>query len=187
MVHSPTVLLRRSVFESVGLYKENLKQEDFYMWLLISRDFSIGFMSEVLVEYRVLSNSLSKQFKFDGAFYFERLKVSALFLGSEKADNEAVFSFQRKQLKKVFKEGIVRNDKSLIVKGLGFCEVLLKYSSNLKMDQSIFQVYLAFPDVFNIWSDLHGYRFEKHKYSYVYALLKLPSVLKIFKPMLEKK
>jgi len=184
LVHSPTVLLRRSVFENVGVYNQNLKQEDFYMWLMISRKYSIGFLNEVFVSYRVLSTSLSKQFKFDGPFYFERLDVSSLFLGEDVAINNAVISFQRKQLKKIFKEGIKRKDIVLIKKGFVFFENLLRYNQKIKMDRSMFQVFLAFPAVFKNWGKLQNFNFEKNKYNVIFTLLKVPFLLKMLKPIL---
>lgn len=184
LVHSPTVLIRRSVFESVGVYHENLKQEDFYMWLMISREYSIDFLNEVLVSYRVLSTSLSKQFKFDGLFYFERLNVSSLFLGEDTTINSSVIHFQRKQLKKVFKEGIHRKDVALVNKGLEFFDNLVRYNQNLNMDYIIFQVFLEFPELFKNWSMAKGFSFEKKKYTMMYTLLKVPFLLKIGKPLL---
>ncbi|MGZ8842134.1 MAG: glycosyltransferase [Pyrinomonadaceae bacterium] len=54
LIGSPTPLIRREVFDSVGLFREDLKGvEDYEMWLRISAQFRIDFVSEVLAMYRV--------------------------------------------------------------------------------------------------------------------------------------
>lgn len=179
LIHSPTVLLRKSVFDAVGPYKEELKQEDFYMWLMISANFLIGFINKVLVKYRVLDNSLSKQFKFDGTYYFERLYVSQLFLETDATKNEYILVFQRKQLKKIFREGIQREDIALINKGFGIVEKLLAY--DLKLDKSLFNVFLAFPTLFKSWSKAQSFTFDKRKYRSIFTLLKSEFLLRMFK------
>ena len=59
VIHSPTALVRRKAIQDVGGYRNDLAQEDFYMWLKLSRDWPILFVNKVLVLYRVLDNSLS--------------------------------------------------------------------------------------------------------------------------------
>lgn len=65
-IHTPTVLLLRSVFREVGKYREDIAQEDYDMWLKITSRFQVKYIPDVTVKYRVLSNSLSRDVaKFD--------------------------------------------------------------------------------------------------------------------------
>lgn len=59
VIHSPTVLVRKSAIDCVGKYPENLLQEDLFMWLNLTLKGSVGFIQETLVDYRKLANSLS--------------------------------------------------------------------------------------------------------------------------------
>lgn len=60
---SPTVMFRRSVIQSLQGYDEALAYEDFDFWVRSSRDFYYCYTPEVLVQKRVVRNSMSqKQF-----------------------------------------------------------------------------------------------------------------------------
>ncbi len=59
VIHSPTVMLRRRVFDEVGPYPVDMMQEDFYMWLTLSSRCDIIFRNEIFVHYRVLPSSMS--------------------------------------------------------------------------------------------------------------------------------
>jgi hypothetical protein len=55
-----TVLVRRSAFEKVGLFDEALASGvDYDMWLRISREFTIEYIRECLVDYTVHGKSIS--------------------------------------------------------------------------------------------------------------------------------
>lgn len=73
LIHSPTILIRKSVFEKEGLYPENYIQEDFYMWLTLSQKYKFGFTSDTLVKYRVLASSLSKN-----PIYTEKMQLDKI-------------------------------------------------------------------------------------------------------------
>ena len=60
IVHSPTVLIKSSVYQKVGKYDESLIQEDLDMWLRITENYEARYLPDVLVKYRILSSSLSK-------------------------------------------------------------------------------------------------------------------------------
>lgn len=61
---SPTMLIRRSVFEKIGGYDEALDYEDFDFWVRSSRHFKYLYLPMVLVNRRIVSNSMrSQQFK----------------------------------------------------------------------------------------------------------------------------
>lgn len=60
---SPTMLIRKSVVEALGGYDENLKYEDFDLWIRVSRDHFFFYLPEQLVNVRVLPGSLgAKQY-----------------------------------------------------------------------------------------------------------------------------
>lgn len=54
LIPSPTVVVRRSVFGTVGTYDESLAHEDYDMWLRVARQYKFGFIDECLVNYREL-------------------------------------------------------------------------------------------------------------------------------------
>jgi GT2 family glycosyltransferase len=53
-------LIRRSVFEEVGLYDENLFYEDWDMWLRISEHYQFAYFPRPTAKYRVSRTSMSK-------------------------------------------------------------------------------------------------------------------------------
>ncbi|MBV6647851.1 MAG: glycosyl transferase, partial [Cyclobacteriaceae bacterium] len=60
-INPASMMIRRSVFDSIGGYDEQLTYEDFDFWVRSSRTFSYCFNAGVLVKKRVLKNSLSRQ------------------------------------------------------------------------------------------------------------------------------
>lgn len=62
---TPTVLIRRSVFDNVGRYDESLPYEDWDMWLRISRRYSFACVPVALVNRRELATSMTKQLSAD--------------------------------------------------------------------------------------------------------------------------
>lgn len=57
-VPGPTSLIRRSCYEKVGFYDENLPWEDWDMWLRIARHFSFVYSANPFAKYRVHEKSL---------------------------------------------------------------------------------------------------------------------------------
>jgi glycosyltransferase involved in cell wall biosynthesis len=55
-----TTLIRRSVFEKVGLYDENLFYEDWDMWLRVSEHYHFAYFPRPTAKYRVSMTSMSK-------------------------------------------------------------------------------------------------------------------------------
>ena len=80
IVHSPTVLLKSSVFYSSNNYPESIIQEDLYMWLKITFDHKAIYIDDVLVRYRILSSSLSKAYIYKERMFMDRILVGSLFL-----------------------------------------------------------------------------------------------------------
>ena len=60
-VTTSTVMVRKKVFDEVGLFEEGLKvAEDDNLWMRIALRYRIGLVDEVLVHYRNTENSLSR-------------------------------------------------------------------------------------------------------------------------------
>jgi hypothetical protein len=55
-----TTLIRRAVFERVGMYDESLFYEDWEMWLRISEHYHFAYFPRPTAKYRVVRNSVSK-------------------------------------------------------------------------------------------------------------------------------
>ncbi|MEQ1065428.1 glycosyltransferase [Acinetobacter sp. XH1741] len=70
---APTALLKLEHIRAVGGYKEDLKIEDWYMWLkLTENNHSLVYLDKVLVNYRYHENNFSKNFQ---VMNIERKKV----------------------------------------------------------------------------------------------------------------
>ncbi len=59
-IASPTPIVRRSVFDEVGVFNHNPIAADWDMWLRIAAKYPIGRIAEVLAGYRVHSNAISQ-------------------------------------------------------------------------------------------------------------------------------
>lgn len=56
---TPTMVIRKVVFDRMGGYDEGLAYEDFDFWVRSSRQFKYAYIDEVLVQKRKLKNSMS--------------------------------------------------------------------------------------------------------------------------------
>lgn len=59
---SVSAMFTREVFEKLNGFDENLAYEDLDFWIRLSREYEIDFVDEILVEKRVVKNSLGSQF-----------------------------------------------------------------------------------------------------------------------------
>ncbi len=62
-VACPTVLLRKSCCDSVGMFDENLARlgcEDRELWLRVAKTFDVVYLNDVLANYRVSAGSMSR-------------------------------------------------------------------------------------------------------------------------------
>jgi glycosyltransferase involved in cell wall biosynthesis len=57
---APAVMIRRSALDAVGPYDESLVFEDYDMWLRLADRYQFRFVPGALVNYRILSSSLSR-------------------------------------------------------------------------------------------------------------------------------
>jgi glycosyltransferase involved in cell wall biosynthesis len=63
-ITASALMVKRSVFEDVGYFNENLRYcEDYDMWLRIAQTYEIQAHADLLVQYRVHPKSLSKNLK----------------------------------------------------------------------------------------------------------------------------
>lgn len=56
---APSVLLRTSAVRELGGYDESIPMEDYDLWLRLTRTFEVGYVDRPLVNYRVVSTSMS--------------------------------------------------------------------------------------------------------------------------------
>ncbi|MCX6717340.1 MAG: hypothetical protein NTU76_01525, partial [Candidatus Taylorbacteria bacterium] len=60
-----TVIIRKSVFDKIGLYDESFRYaQDYELWTRIVSKFKTANLSEVLIKYRVLKESITKSKNF---------------------------------------------------------------------------------------------------------------------------
>ncbi len=59
-IFAPSVVVRKNVLLEVGKYNNKYPMEDYPMWLEISRNYEIGYISKPLIFYRLSENSLSR-------------------------------------------------------------------------------------------------------------------------------
>ena len=58
-IPAQSALIRRAVYDAVGVYDESLSLEDWDMWLRISRHFDFAFYPKPLAKYRLSAGSMS--------------------------------------------------------------------------------------------------------------------------------
>jgi glycosyltransferase involved in cell wall biosynthesis len=78
-VCSPTIMFRRSVFETLGGYDETLAFEDFDFWIRSARQFKYCYSDKVLVKKRILRKSMS-----DSQYRFDSRQMRTIFTVCEK-------------------------------------------------------------------------------------------------------
>lgn len=59
---SVSAMIRRTVFDHIGVYDENLAYEDLDFWIRTSRVYEFDFIDEVLIQKRITTNSLGSHF-----------------------------------------------------------------------------------------------------------------------------
>ncbi|MEO1051674.1 MAG: glycosyltransferase [Bacteroidota bacterium] len=58
-ISSPTMMIKKEVFDALGGYDEQLVYEDFDLWVRAARDWQFAFLDEPLTKVRKLSQSMS--------------------------------------------------------------------------------------------------------------------------------
>lgn len=59
-IPSPTMMVRKIVFDNIGGYDERLSYEDFDFWVRSSRQFEYAFLNEVTTKIRISQRSMSQ-------------------------------------------------------------------------------------------------------------------------------
>ena len=117
------VLIKRSVFEELGLFREDFPVcEDYEFWLRLSARYEVSFLDEVLlVKYGGRPDQLSTRFY---AMDYWRIKALIPFLGSKLLSGQEQVKLKNTLLKKIH----------LVLKGC-------KKRGNLKLQKEIEDIY----------------------------------------------
>jgi glycosyltransferase involved in cell wall biosynthesis len=110
-INSPSMMIRREVFEKLGGYDESLAYEDFDFWVRSSRYFDYCYTPEPLVKRRIHYFSMGKrQYKRGSRQLQSTLKVceKALVLNTNEGENEALKKRIHYELRQALKLGEVR-------------------------------------------------------------------------------
>lgn len=60
LINHPSVIIRKSVFDKIGLYRELPASEDYDMWLrMVTSNLKIGIINEAMIYYRVRKDSIT--------------------------------------------------------------------------------------------------------------------------------
>jgi glycosyltransferase involved in cell wall biosynthesis len=108
---SPTMMMRREVFDHLGGYDESLAYEDFDFWIRSSRTFRYCYSPEVLVKRRMLKNSMARsQFRPDSPQRVSTFRVceKMLHLNRDPADWKAFRERVRYEIRKSLEIGSMR-------------------------------------------------------------------------------
>lgn len=103
---SVSAMFRKSVFDELQGYDENLAYEDLDFWIRASRKYDFQFIDQILVQKRILSNSLGTNFfrknnKINYSTYQVLKKVKSL--NKTKEENKAVLKRIHFEIKLNFK------------------------------------------------------------------------------------
>lgn len=75
---SVSSMVKKSVFEQLGYYDEELTYEDLDLWIRASRRFDFEYFPEIVAKKRETPNSLSAHFLFKNNFKTKQLNLSTL-------------------------------------------------------------------------------------------------------------
>lgn len=92
-ISSPTMMMRRQVFEKLEGYDESLAYEDFDFWVRSSRYFKYSYTPRPLVKRRILKSSLSRQQYRKGSHQLKstlRVCEKSLSLNQNPSENAAL-------------------------------------------------------------------------------------------------
>lgn len=92
-ISTPSMMMRRSVFDALGGYDESLTYEDFDFWVRAARKFKFAFTDEILVKKHVLPGSMSesqKQYKNPHSLSTAKVCKKALHLNENRDEDKAL-------------------------------------------------------------------------------------------------
>jgi glycosyltransferase involved in cell wall biosynthesis len=63
IIQTPSIVVKRSVYETIGMFNRSLSWcEDWEMWARIGKTYPVGFINDILAEYRMHSSSNSGKY-----------------------------------------------------------------------------------------------------------------------------
>ena len=113
------VLIKRSVFNNVGIFDENLKfGEDWDMWLRIAKNYEVDFTTEILVHIRKHSSNMTSNptsiFEREIAFYKKWIstldKDSVPIFWADKITYRIIIAFGKANLLKILKRSLSKEE-----------------------------------------------------------------------------
>lgn len=133
---SISALTKRSVFDALNGYDENLAYEDYDFWIRASRSYNFDYIDEILVQKRMLDNSMytlllqkrnAKTRKFNYSTFLIMQKVFVL------NKNKTEFKAMLKRLREEMKVAFHTRDFVLLLK-----YIMLELKVRTKITQSIY-------------------------------------------------
>ncbi len=110
-INSPTMMVRRTVFEKLGGYDESLAYEDFDFWVRSARYFKYCYTAEPLVKRRIVASSLGqKQYNKGSKQLGSTFKVceKAYALNKTSEENDALKKRIRYEIRHALRLGEIR-------------------------------------------------------------------------------
>lgn len=101
-IASPTMMIRRSVLDTLGGYDPSLSYEDFDLWVRSSRQFKYAFLNEKLTRIRKLRKSLSTGWYVPGDHQLlstYKVCLKATLLNRDEGDRQALIQRVRYELR----------------------------------------------------------------------------------------
>ncbi len=75
-IAAPTIMVRKTILDSMGGYDDSLAYEDFDLWVRVSRDYKFCFIPDRMVRKRVVAGSLgSRQYGYKGRQMWSTFRV----------------------------------------------------------------------------------------------------------------
>ena len=110
-INSPTMMMRRSVFEKLGGYDETLAYEDFDFWVRSARHFNYCYTPEPLVKRRIIASSLGQKQYTNGSVQLNstlRVCEKAHALNKTPDENQALRKRVRYEMRRALQLGELR-------------------------------------------------------------------------------
>lgn len=145
MILHPSVLIKKSVLESVGLYRNFRRSQDYDLWLrLLTSGFIIRILNERLLRYRISNSNLTNSNRLEQ--YYSHLYQQKLFLKRKKTGFD---SYSDDDFKKYL------NSKRITTKKNNRCQKCFSHleKANLLRDNGKFFIhevlfaFLVFPSI----------------------------------------
>lgn len=145
MIICPTVMVRRDVYEKIGLFSlEYPYSGDFYQWLRISRRYQIAYIPNAILFYRTGTHSESFQLLFKTPLgYIDTFKIF-VYIVNELGENQKLFQHElnlayQRHIRDCFFASVARSESMTHYSRMIFIGLALSTWSLIK-SRSIFDV-----------------------------------------------